>query len=134
MKWNVRLGDTARNQWLSIKDSRIREHIHKRIKALENNPEQQGKSLGQELADYRSVRAVKERYRILYKIEAEEVVVLVVAMGIRKEGDKKDIYMLAKKLAQLGLLDLVTPATPDSDKQQPSESEGEEQSQLAPET
>jgi len=39
-------------------------------------------------------------------MEAERVVVIVVALGIRKEGDKKDVYELAKKLAQLGLLDL----------------------------
>jgi hypothetical protein len=31
--------------------------------------------------------------------------VLIVALGMRKEGDKKDIYELAKKLKQLGLLD-----------------------------
>ena len=30
-------------------------------------------------------------------------------VGIRKEGDKKDAYAMAKKLLQLGLLDLVTP-------------------------
>ncbi len=29
---------------------------------------------------------------------------LVVAPGIRKDGDKKDIYALAKKLVRLGLL------------------------------
>lgn len=32
--------------------------------------------------------------------------VLVVALGIRKEGDKKDVYNLAKKLIRLGLLEL----------------------------
>jgi mRNA interferase RelE/StbE len=28
----------------------------------------------------------------------------VVALGMRKDGDKKDIYQLAKKLMRLGLL------------------------------
>ncbi len=58
-----------------------------------------------DLAGYRSIRAVGQRYRILYKLEAERVVVAVVALGMRKEGDKADIYALAKKLARLGLLD-----------------------------
>jgi mRNA interferase RelE/StbE len=31
-------------------------------------------------------------------------IVTVVALGMRKEGDKKDIYQLAKKLMRLGLL------------------------------
>lgn len=104
---------------LSIKDSRIRAQIRKRIDALADNPEKQGKSLGEELFDYRSIRVVKERYRILYKIEEDEIVVLVVMIGIRKEGDKKDVYALAKKLERLGLLDLIapliSPPTPDAD-------------------
>lgn len=47
-----------------------------------------------------------QRYRIIYKVEDERVMVLVVALGIRKEGDKKDVYNLAKKLIRLGLLEL----------------------------
>ena len=38
------------------------------------------------------MRAVGQRYRIIYQIEAERVVVVVVAVGIRKEGDRADIY------------------------------------------
>jgi len=61
--------------------------------------------LTDELTSYRSVRAVGQRYRIIYKVEEQRVMILVVALGIRKEGDKKDIYELAKKLKRLGLLD-----------------------------
>lgn len=32
------------------------------------------------------------------------IVVAIVLFGIRKEGDKKDIYRVAEKLAKLGLL------------------------------
>jgi len=59
-----------------------------------------------ELAGYHSLRAVGQRYRIIYKVKEEEVLVVVVTLGIRKEGDKKDVYELAKKLIRLGLLDL----------------------------
>ena len=38
------------------------------------------------------------RYRILYKPEGERVTVYVVAVGLRKEGDKADIYQVAQKL------------------------------------
>ncbi len=76
------------------------------LRRLEYEPEKQGKPLSDELAGYRSIRAVGQRYHILYKLEEEQVIVVVVALGIRKDRDKKDVYALAKKLARLGLLDL----------------------------
>jgi len=106
MRWQIKLTLPASKQLAAIKDTRVRENIGRRIDALENNREEQGKPLAAELAGYRSIRAVGQRYRILYKLEAEQVIVLVVAPGIRKQRDKKDVYELAKKLARLGLLDL----------------------------
>jgi hypothetical protein len=58
---------------------------------------------------------VGQRYRIIYKLQDTEILVAVVCIGIRKEGDKKDVYEVAKKLARLGLLDIVTPPGPDMD-------------------
>ena|SRR5437762_14249847 len=106
MRWKIKLTLPALKQLAAIRDTRIRESISRRINALENNPEGQGKPLAAELAGYRSIRAVGQRYRILYKLEEERIIVLVVALGIRKAGDKKDVYELAKKLARLGLLDI----------------------------
>jgi mRNA interferase RelE/StbE len=57
-----------------------------------------------ERAGYRSLRAVGQRYRILYKVEAHRVIVSIVALGIRKDGDKADVYELAKRPVRLGLL------------------------------
>jgi mRNA interferase RelE/StbE len=105
MKWHVRLTLPALRQLAAIKDTRIRESISRRINALEQDPDEQGKPMTGELLGYRSIRAVGQRYRILYRLEAEQVVVVVVAVGIRKQGDKADIYELAKKLVRLGLLD-----------------------------
>jgi|SRR5258708_10005408 mRNA interferase RelE/StbE len=119
MKWKILFTVPAQSHLQSIKDSRIRAQISKRIDALADDPEKQGKPLGDELFDLRSVRAVKERYRIIYRVKKEKIIVLIVAIGIRKEGDKKDVYALAQKLARLGLLDLVapliSPSIPDTD-------------------
>ena len=41
------------------------------------------------------------RYRIIYKVVQQHVVVVVVAVGIRKDGDRKDIYALARRLAEM---------------------------------
>ena len=81
-----------------IKDKRHQQTLSDRIEKLKTEPEKQGKSLVDELKGYRSIRAVGQRYRIIYKVERERVVVLVVGMGIRKEGDKGDIYALMEKL------------------------------------
>ena len=103
--WQVRVTAPALKQLAEIKDTRIKESIIKRINALDNEPEKQGKPMNGDLVGYRSVRAVGQRYRIIYKLEEEQVVVFVVGLGIRKEGDKADVYELAKKMLRLGLLD-----------------------------
>jgi mRNA interferase RelE/StbE len=105
MRWHVRVTVPALKQLAAIKDTRIKESISRRINALEYDPDKQGKPMTDDLAGYRSIRAVGQRYRILYRVEAEQVIVVVVALGIRKEGSKTDVYALAKKLARLGLLD-----------------------------
>ncbi len=103
--WEVRLTLKAEMQVAAIKDRRVQERLRSSLRRLEYEPELQGKPLADELVGYRSVRAVGQRYRIIYKVEDQRVLVLIVALGMRKEGDKKDIYELAKKLKRLGLLD-----------------------------
>ena len=103
-QWVVTLTREARVQLLAISDRRVQESIRQRINRLEYEPDQQGKPMRDELIGFRSIRAVGQRYRIIYKVDGETVTVLVVALGIRKEGDKKDVYELAKRLARLGLL------------------------------
>ncbi len=88
----------------TIQDRRIRDKIRDRIDGLAEEPEKQGKPLTGELTGSRSLRAVGQRYRIIYRIEEGKVLVLVLALGIRKEGSGKDIYMLARKLLRLRLL------------------------------
>jgi mRNA interferase RelE/StbE len=88
-----------------ISDRRIRQKISDRIDKLKESPEMQGKPLIGELDGYYSVRAVGQRYRIIYTIEQTQVTVMIVALGIRKDGSKQDVYALAKKLLRLGLLD-----------------------------
>ena len=105
MNYNVEFNEAAKKQLTAIKDKRICAKIVERAEALAVDPEKQGKQLGGELEAYRSVRAVGQRYRIIYRVDGENVVVVVVALGIRKEGDKKDVYKLAQRLFKLGLLE-----------------------------
>jgi mRNA interferase RelE/StbE len=105
-RWNVLLLPVARNQLASIKDRRVLEGLKASLKRLEYEPEKQGKPMIDELIGFRSLRAVGQRYRILYKWDEDTVIVYVVAMGIRKEGDKNDVYEIARRMARKGLLDI----------------------------
>jgi len=91
-------------------DRRIRAKIIETIDSLAEEPEKKGKPLTAELDGYHSVRAVGQRYRITYRNDNEKVIVLVVAAGIRREGDRKDIYALAKKLIRARLLEPIPPS------------------------
>ena len=71
------------------------------MEQLAESPEQQGKPLRGDLAGYRSIRSIGQRYRIIYQILEDQVLVIVVAIGRRKEGDRQDVYELASKLVKV---------------------------------
>jgi len=104
VKWQILLTPTAMKLLSDISDRRIREKIGVVIDRLTEEPEKQGKVLLGELAGFRSIRAVGQRYRIIYQIRDNDVVVVIFAVGIRRDGAKDDIYNLAKKLFRLRLL------------------------------
>ena len=101
--WPVFITPAAQRMLQAIPDGRIRGKVGDVIDRLRQEPEKQGKTLLGELAGYRSVRAVGQRYRIIYKVEKSREIIIVVAVGLRKEGAKKDIYALARKLLRLRL-------------------------------
>jgi len=88
-----------------ISDRRLQEAIRDRIDGLAHDPEKQGKLLLGELKGYRTIRAAGQRYRIIYRTHQEQIEVVVVATGIRREGDREDIYRLAQRLLRLKLLE-----------------------------
>ena len=104
MKLQILITPTTLKLLSEISDRRIREKIGEVIDRLTEDPEKQGKALLGELAGFRSIRAVGQRYRIIYQIRGNDIVVVIVAVGIRRDGAKDDIYNLAKKLFRLRLL------------------------------
>ena len=104
MTYGIVVTPRAREMLQAIADRRVREKLASTIESLETDPELRGKPLDDGLAGYRSVRAVGQRYRIIYRVERSEVVMVVVAAGIRKEGSREDVYRIAAKLIRLGLL------------------------------
>lgn len=76
------------------------QQIIEKIEILKTEP------LKGSLQDFRSIRSVGKRYRIIYQVKETEIEVIVIAVGIRRDGYKKnDIYELMKKYVKIGLLD-----------------------------
>ena len=105
MSYRIIISPAAFAMLQEISDRRIREKIVMVIDRLVEEPDKQGKALTSELQGFRSIRAVGQRYRIIYKVKQETVIVYVVAVSIRRDGDRNDIYSLAKKLFRLNLLE-----------------------------
>jgi len=124
--YNVEFMEAAKKQLVSIKDRRLREKIVERAEALAVDPEKQGKKLGGDLEGYRSIRAIGQRYRIIYRVDGENVVVVVVSLGIRKESDKKDVYKLTQRLFSLGLLEDPPPSPEAAEGEPPQEAATDE--------
>jgi mRNA interferase RelE/StbE len=103
--WAIALTPTAQRMLEAITDRRVRRKVRERIDGLAHDPEQQGKPLLGELAGYRTLWAVGQRYRIIYRVNRGQVLVVVVAVGIRKDAHHEDVYALARKLLRLRLLE-----------------------------
>ena len=104
MIYQVLIQPVARKMLAEISDRRIQQMIRERIDALKDEPEKQGKPLSGDFVGHRSVRAVGQRYRIVYRVESRRVVVEIVALGLRNEGDRRDIYEVARRLLKLKLV------------------------------
>ncbi len=104
-RYEVHWALTASKQLKAVSDRRVREKLVETAERLAREPEKQGKPLLGEMSGLRSLRAVGQHWRILYRIEDKTVVVLVVAVGRRKEGNTRDVYALARKLLKLGLIE-----------------------------
>ena len=87
-----------------IRDRRVRRLLLEAGKGLVRDPDKQGKPMIGSLGGLRSLRVAGQRYRLLYRVRAKEIRVYVAAVGLRKDGDRNDIYVLAQRLLRLGLL------------------------------
>ena len=76
-------------EFIAKLDGKSQQQIMEKIEVLKEYPLKVGKPLKGNLQDYRSIRSVGQRYRIIYRVKETEVEVIVVAVGIRRDGDKK---------------------------------------------
>lgn len=103
-KYEVRWTEQAVQSIENTRDRRIQRLLLRSGDSLAQEPEKKGKPLIGALAGYRSLRVASQRYRLVYRVERELITVWIAAAGLRKEGDRHDVYELAKRLLNLGLL------------------------------
>jgi len=97
MNCQVILTAEAQNNLTAIKNPVLREQIIKKVDILAEYPES-GKPLCGILSGYRSLRAARNRYRIIYKFLRNEDKVVVIAIGIRKGDDFSDVYRSLERI------------------------------------
>ena len=97
MSYQIEITPLAIELLAKIKDRREQTGLKQRIEKLKLEPNKQGKALSGKLRGYRSVRALGQRYRIVYRVDRSKVTVVIVGAGIRKDGSKKDIYTILNK-------------------------------------
>ena len=107
----VQWTETAKNLLADLPKP-IRKGLIRKIGTLrDSDPRLAGKALIGPLQGYRSI--THGRYRALFSVAEEcsaggdvvlHVTVHVEAVGIRRDRDKKDVYKIAQKLAELGLI------------------------------
>ena len=101
MNCRIILTAEAQKNLASIANPVIREQIVKRIDIFEQHPDF-GKPLRGILSGYRSLRAARNRYRIIYKYDRKEALVTIIAIGIRKSEDYTDIYKTMERVIKRG--------------------------------
>ncbi len=105
MDWQINFTESALDTLRNVSDRRIQRVILELAQALSEEPDRKGAPLRDELSGYRSIRAAGQRYRIIYRVDKNLRSVIIIAMGLRREGDRQDIYALAQRLVRLGLVE-----------------------------
>ncbi len=104
MSYHIEIAPVALEALEAIVDRRTRSSVVRRIDTLAEEPNKQGKPLRGWLSGYMSVRAAGQRYRVVYRIDSAERRVTAYMVGIRKEGSRQDVYVLAQRLVERGLI------------------------------
>lgn len=117
MIYTVVVTKTGTETLKAIADMRILRLLDEKIIGLAHVPELQGEPLRDEFEGYRALHVIGNRYRIIYRVEKTIVSVFVVAVGIRKACDKRDVYAVMRRYVRLGLIEV--PETPQKPKKKP---------------
>ena len=84
--WTVRLSSAATSDYESL-DHSVASQVDLAIEKLSTSPELRGYPLRDNLAGFRSLVVGKKKLRMVYKVINDEVLVYVIAIGWRRDGE-----------------------------------------------
>ena len=90
LKYKVRFADETKKEFAKIGHAGRADILSSVQKKLTSKPNEYGEPLRRDLVGYRKL--VVGQWRIAYHVEDAEVLVLVLAVGKRAEGDHENIY------------------------------------------
>lgn len=91
MTYNLEFDKRALKEWQKL-DSSIRAQLKKKLAQILNNPRIESSRL-RELEDCYKIKLRQSGYRLVYQVQDERIVVLVIAIGKR---DKEQAYSEAE--------------------------------------
>ena len=95
-KYRLLFVPSALKEWLAL-DTSIRENLRKVLRKRLDDPHVPGNALRGDLAGYYKVKLKKQGYRLVYGVEDDALIVMVMAVGKRENAL---VYQLAKASKQ----------------------------------
>ena len=89
MIWKVELTDEAKAELGSL-DNSVQKSVAAGLIKLNESPHLRGHSLTGNLSGYRALAVGKKKIRIIYRIEHDQVLVVVIAIGRRRNSEVYD--------------------------------------------
>ncbi len=97
-RYRIEVSPTGYQSLKAIKGRKLLREIAKTIDGLTQNPDRKGKLLKAPLDGVYSLRAARDRFRVLYRVDPRQKLVSVLLVAARAPGTEEDVYALAKKL------------------------------------
>ena len=99
-RYEILYTNEAEEMLVGIQDRRVQGKIADLVDSLADSPESRGKALLHDLLGFRSLRAIGQRYRIVYLVDTTTLQVVIVGVGLRKEGNRDDIYEKVRRVVR----------------------------------
>jgi len=98
LQYQIVLSGAARNDLKAIRNRATLEQINERIQSLASEPHR-GKPLRGRLSGFRSIRAARNHYRVIYRLEEQVITIYVVAIGLREEDNYDGVHQRLERIA-----------------------------------
>ena len=104
MSYRVVVAHRARESLDAVLNRRLAEQLAQHLSGIATDPEERGWPLAGDLKGYRCLRTAGGWFRIVYRVVASTVEVVLVSVGQVRAADVRDVRELARTLFSERLL------------------------------